>query len=87
MGVNHLEIETAEMFRKARPPSDAQPIAGLKQGTQAARPPSPHEPKMTPMAKGEELGNGTRLAEQLGTEEDAFVAPIHVVRASLYRLG
>ena len=33
---------------------------------------------MTAMAEGEELRDGIRLAERLGGQEDAFVAPIHL---------
>jgi hypothetical protein len=33
---------------------------------------------MPPVAEREQLGNGVRLAERLGDEKDAFVAPIHV---------
>jgi hypothetical protein len=32
---------------------------------------------MTAMAEGEELRDGIRLAQRLGGQKDAFVAPIH----------
>ena len=72
-----LDIEAAEMFREPRPPGDAQQIARLEQRPHAARAPSPHQPEMTAMAEGEELRDGIRLAERLGGEKDALVAPIH----------
>src|SRR5262245_43632472 len=77
MRLDQLEVEAAEMFRKPRPPGDAQAIAGLKQRPKPARPPSPHEAEMAAMAKREQLGDGVRFAEGLRAEEDAFVAPVH----------
>ena len=79
--LDQLEIEAAEMLGQPRPPGDAQAIAGLEQRPQAARAPSPHQPEMAPMAKGEKLGDGVRLAERLGAEKDAFVAPVHASSA------
>ena len=66
------------MFGEARPPGDAQQIARLEQGPYTARAPSPHQSEMTAMAEGEELRDGIRLAERLGGQEDALVAPIHL---------
>ena len=78
MSLHQLDIEAAEMLREPRAPGDADEIAGLKQGAHAARAPSPHKPEMASMAKGQNLSDHVRLAERLGGEEDAFVAPVHV---------
>ena len=78
VGLQKLDIKAAEMFGEARPPGDAQQIARLEQRPYAARAPSSHQSEMAAMAEGEELRDSIRLAERLGGQEDALVAPIHL---------
>ena len=75
--LEHLDIEAAEMIGEARPPGHAQAIAELHERPHPARPPSPHEAEMASMPGGEKLGDGVRLAERLGRDEDAFVGEVH----------
>ena len=78
VSLEQLDIEAAEMLGEPRPPGDAQQIARLEQRPYAARAPSSHQSEMAAMAEGEQLRHGIRLAERLGGQEDAFVAPIHL---------
>ena len=77
MGLEHLDVEAAEMVGEPRSPGDAQAIAELHQRAHLARPPSPHETEMASVPRGQQFRNGVRLTERLGRDEDALVAEVH----------